>query len=156
MEMEIGCAIYSSPVGDLAVLADDKEISSIHYIEEGELLPREESPLAALGAHQLGEYFAGERKEFDLPLKWSLVEGMTQGVLSACAAIPAGETRSYGEVAGLAGYPRAARAAGTILRQNPWTIVVPCHRVIHADGSLGAYHGQKDDRKATLLNIDRS
>jgi len=154
--MELSCAICASPVGDLAVLTDGKEIASIHYVESGELLPQEDSPLAALGARQLSEYFAGKRKEFDLPLKWSLVEGMTRGVLAACAAVPAGETRSYGEIAEIAGYPRAARAVGTIMRQNPWTIVVPCHRIIHADGSLGAYHGENDGRKAALLDIDRS
>ncbi len=76
-------------------------------------------------------------------------------VLSATATIPLGETRSYQWVARKIGAPKAVRAVGQALRRNPYPVVIPCHRVIHTDGSLGAYAGKFDKRKARLLEKER-
>lgn len=76
-------------------------------------------------------------------------------VLSITATIPLGETRSYQWVAQKTGSPKAVRAVGQALRRNPYPVIIPCHRVIHADGSLGAYAGKFDKRKAQLLEKER-
>jgi methylated-DNA-[protein]-cysteine S-methyltransferase len=76
-------------------------------------------------------------------------------VLREVAGIPRGETASYGEIAERAGYPRAARAVGNVMRSNPFPIIIPCHRVIKEDGSLGGYGG-KEDLKSRLLAFESS
>ena len=76
-------------------------------------------------------------------------------VLSAAAEIPLGETRSYQWIAEKIGSPEAVRAVGQALRRNPYPVIIPCHRVIHTDGSLGGYAGRFDKRKAQLLNKER-
>lgn len=76
-------------------------------------------------------------------------------VLSVTSTIPLGETRSYQWVARKIGAPKAVRAVGGALRRNPYPVIIPCHRVIHADGSLGAYAGKFDKRKAQLLEKER-
>ncbi|MFO8080123.1 MAG: methylated-DNA--[protein]-cysteine S-methyltransferase [Armatimonadota bacterium] len=99
-------------------------------------------------------YFDGEPVRFDLPVA---PEGATEfgnRVLGACAEIPWGETWSYGEVAEAAGSPKAARAVGQALGRNPLPVIVPCHRVIGADGSLTGF-GQGLTMKRRLLELER-
>ncbi|WP_231916203.1 methylated-DNA--[protein]-cysteine S-methyltransferase [Microbacterium karelineae] len=105
--------------------------------------------VAGLGA-QLGEYFDGDRRAFDVEIDWSLVTGFARSALQAVAEIPYGQTASYGEVAEIAGRPRAARAVGTACRFTPITLVVPAHRVIRSDGSLGEYGGNEDVKRLLL------
>ena len=95
---------------------------------------------AAEGVRQLGEYFAGTRTAFDLPLA---PRGTTfqREVWEALTTIPAGETRSYGDVASVVGAPSASRAVGMANGRNPIAIIVPCHRVVGADGTLTGYGG---------------
>jgi methylated-DNA-[protein]-cysteine S-methyltransferase len=91
---------------------------------------------------QLDEYFAGERRRFDIPIDWTLVGEWGRKILDACAHIPFGEVRTYGDMAASAGSPKASRAAGTALGHNPVPVVVPCHRVLPAGGrSIGNYTG---------------
>jgi methylated-DNA-[protein]-cysteine S-methyltransferase len=91
---------------------------------------------------QLDEFFAGTRTAFDLPLDMTLVRSAFQRrVLDAAAAIPYGGRRTYGDVASVAGSPRAVRAVGSALGANPLCVVVPCHRVLRGDGGLGGYAG---------------
>ena len=90
---------------------------------------------------QLDEYFLGERTRFDLSVDWALAKGFRREVLVATARIPYGRTGTYRSVATAAGSPRAVRAAGTALATNPIPIIVPCHRVLRSDGSLGGYRG---------------
>ncbi len=90
---------------------------------------------------ELDRYFAGELREFELPLDWSLSHGFRQRVLEGIAAIPYGETRTYTEIATGAGNPRAVRAAGSACGSNPIPLVVPCHRVLRLSGGLGGYAG---------------
>ncbi len=89
--------------------------------------------------HQLDEYFRGARRSFDVPLDFALVEGFRRRVLELLCQVPFGELVSYGELARRAGRPQAARAVGAAMRQNPIPILVPCHRVVAADGSLGGF-----------------
>ncbi len=92
-------------------------------------------------ADQIIAFLEGELRQFELDLDWRLIGGFHREVLKATARIPYGETASYSEVAGMAGKPGAARAAGTALSLNPIALIVPCHRVIKADGSTGGYGG---------------
>jgi methylated-DNA-[protein]-cysteine S-methyltransferase len=105
--------------------------------------PRVLEAPAALDAtrRELDLYFAGKLDSFDLPLDWQLSEGFRLRVLRAIAAIPYGETRSYTEMATIAGNERAVRAAGTACGRNPIPLVVPCHRVLRSGGALGGYGG---------------
>ena len=102
---------------------------------------------------ELEQYFDGRRTDFEIPLDWRLVRGFGRRVLEVTAAIPFGSVSTYSEVAGDAGSPRGARAAGNALGANPLPIVVPCHRVLHADGGLGGYTGGLE-RKRRLLAIE--
>jgi methylated-DNA-[protein]-cysteine S-methyltransferase len=99
---------------------------------------------------ELDEYFAGKRFAFDIAVDWSLVTGFNERVLQATARIPYGSITSYGTVAREAGSPRAARAAGNALHNNPVPIVVPCHRVIGSSGSLVGYGGGLPMKEALL------
>jgi len=91
---------------------------------------------------QLDEYFERRRQRFDLTIDWTLVGEWGRKILGACARIPFGETRTYGDMAAAAGSPKASRAAGTALGHNPVPVIVPCHRVLPAGGrSIGNYTG---------------
>jgi methylated-DNA-[protein]-cysteine S-methyltransferase len=102
---------------------------------------------------ELDRYFAGQLREFDLPLDWSLSHGFRQQVLHGIAAIPYGETRTYTEMAVGAGNPRAVRAAGSACGSNPIPVVVPCHRVLRLSGALGGYAGGLA-MKESLLELE--
>ncbi len=92
--------------------------------------------------------------EFDIPLDWRLVRGFTRDALEAVRDIPYGETAGYGEVAILAGSPRAARAVGTACATTPFSIVVPVHRVVRSDGSLGEYGGHPEVKRF-LIDLEQ-
>ena len=102
---------------------------------------------------ELDEYFEGRRRDFDVPIDWSLTTGFTQRVLQATARIPFGSVGSYAGVAADAGSPRATRAAGNALGANPLPIVVPCHRVLRTGGRRGGYPGGVD-KKERLLALE--
>lgn len=103
---------------------------------------------------QLDAYFEGRLRRFDVPVDWTLVpQGFFRRVLQATARIPFGAVSTYRDVAARAGSPRAARAAGNALHENPVPIVVPCHRVVPATGGIGRYGGQ-EWRKAWLLALE--
>ncbi|MBO9625866.1 MAG: methylated-DNA--[protein]-cysteine S-methyltransferase [Microbacterium sp.] len=106
-------------------------------------------------AHLLDRYFDGEPIRFDehVRLDWRLVDGFTRESLQTVCTIEWGQTLSYGEVAVLAGRPRAARAVGTACRLTPFSIVVPVHRVVRSDGSIGEY-GAHPERKRFLLDLE--
>ncbi len=130
---------FDSPVGRLMIRSNGLEITEISFLHEsggtdGLALP---DALTELAASQLEEYFSGKRKEFDLPLKISGT-AFQQAVYRALIQVPFGQTTTYGLLAAQAGYPGAARAVGTAMRNNRLVIVVPCHRVLAA-GGLGGY-----------------
>jgi methylated-DNA-[protein]-cysteine S-methyltransferase len=103
---------------------------------------------------QLDAYFTGRLRHFDVPVDRRLFTPFQDKVLAATEAIPIGEVKSYGEVAALAGRPKGAQAAGQALGANPIPVVVPCHRVVAADGSLRGYAGGLE-RKQFLLDLER-
>ena len=109
-------------------------------------------PLLAEAARQLHEYFTGERKAFDLPLSIKGTD-FQQAVWNALMDVPYGETRTYGEIAKAIGKPKAARAVGMANNRNPVSIVIPCHRIIGADGSLTGYGGGLN-AKEFLLKLE--
>ena len=109
------------------------------------------SPLDTV-RRELDEYFAGRRQAFDLPLDLR-VAPFNEQVLHELARVPYGRTETYGGLAAKVGHPRAARAVGTVMNRNPIAIVLPCHRIIGANGSLTGYAGGLD-RKRTLLELE--
>ena len=111
-------------------------------------------------AEQLVEYFAGGRRCFDVPLDLGGVGDFQRGVLDLTLAIPYGRTRAYGELAAALGEPGLVRAVGGALKHNPIAVIVPCHRVVAADGALTGYGGGpatggRLDVKRALLEIER-
>lgn len=111
---------------------------------------RLEVPLA-----QMSEYLNGVRRSFDFPIDWSVLTPFQQEVLQATLAIPYGQTRTYAEIAGQVGKPRAARAVGRAEATNPMPVVIPCHRVIGSDGKLHGYGaGEGLPTKAWLLELE--
>ncbi len=151
--------VIDSPVGELAIAATDRGLCRISYGVEGfdEEVARVfgtrvlRSPLDEV-RRELDEYFDGTRRDFDLPLDLR-VAPFNDEVLAALARVPYGLTTTYGALAREVGHPNAARAVGTVMNRNPIPIVLPCHRVIGANGSLTGYAGGLD-RKRLLLGLE--
>ncbi|HRW38951.1 MAG: methylated-DNA--[protein]-cysteine S-methyltransferase [Acidimicrobiales bacterium] len=149
--------VVASPIGDLVLTGDGRALTrclmtgpDLAPIELGGLAPDDGSLDEAAG--QLGEYFAGERRSFDLALSPAGTE-FQRRVWAQLRAIPYGTTSTYGEVARAIGATNGFRAVGLANGRNPIAIVVPCHRVIGADGSLTGYAGGVD-RKRFLLDLE--
>jgi methylated-DNA-[protein]-cysteine S-methyltransferase len=164
--VDVGYASVDSPVGRLLVAATREglvrvefaEGSSDRLVEElgAALSPRvlESAAMTEPIRRQLDEYFEGRLRRFRTRIDWSLVgPGFFRKVLEATARIPFGAVSTYGTVAKAAGSPRAARAAGNALHDNPVPIVVPCHRVVPSTGGIGKYGGQ-EWRKRYLLRLE--
>jgi methylated-DNA-[protein]-cysteine S-methyltransferase len=133
--------VNDSPLGPLRLVARGDELVGVYLPDQAAPdAPVRATPVLARAARQLAEYFAGERRTFDLPLA-PQGTGFQQLVWRALAAIPYGQTRSYGELARAIGRPSASRAVGAANGKNPLAIVVPCHRVIGASGELTGYAG---------------
>ncbi len=160
--VDVAYSSFDSPLGTGYVAATERGIISISLPTFGgesfldhltEVSPRVlEVPRRLDPARrELDEYFEGRRREFGLELDWRLVRSeFATRILRETARVPYGATTSYGEVAALAGNPRAFRAAGTALGHNPIPIVVPCHRVLRAGGVLGNYGGGPEMKKFLL------
>lgn len=156
-----------SPFGDLLIGASDAGVLRIAFAHEDpgivieELVrtlgPRvaEDSTILRNAVKQLGEYFSGRRRSFDLPLDLRLIRGFRREVVAQLADIPFGERASYGQVAEMVGNPLAARAVGSACANNPVPIILPCHRVVKADGSIGNYGGGVDFKRY-LLNLEEA
>lgn len=150
--------VVDSPYGPLTLVATDGVLSGLYMTGQRHRPPEETfgepdpRPFAA-AIRQLEAYFAGELREFDLPLR---LDGtpFQRSVWAQLRRIPYGETRSYGELAENLGKPGASRAVGLANGKNPVGIIVPCHRVIGASGSLTGYGGGLD-RKQRLLAFER-
>lgn len=147
-----------SPVGRLLLTADDKALTGIYFPGSHPAVgddwkERPAHPVLKVAKRQLGEYFAGRRRVFDLPLA-PKGTAFQLSVWKALRAIPYGKTRSYGDIARKIGKPKAVRAVGAANGANPIPVVVPCHRVIGSDGSLTGYGGGLP-RKRRLLALER-
>ena len=133
---------YDYPIGTVGIAEDGGGVSRVFFCGEKKLpdFAVAETPLIAKAAAQLAEYFAGRRTEFTVPLALRGTD-FQLSVWQVLQTIPAGETRSYGEVAALIGNAKASRAVGMANNRNPVAIIVPCHRVIGSDGGLTGYAG---------------
>ncbi|HEU5363710.1 MAG TPA: methylated-DNA--[protein]-cysteine S-methyltransferase [Gaiellaceae bacterium] len=148
--------IVDSPVGRLHVAATERGLCRISYF--GDAWEDELSrgfgrrvlrvPLDGV-RRELDEYFEGRRREFDLPLDLR-VAPFPEAVLRELAHVPYGSTDTYGALAARAGRPGAARAVGTVMNRNPIPIVLPCHRIVGANGSLTGYAGGLDVKRRLL------
>lgn len=153
-----------SPFGTLGIAASSRGVVEVDLGGVVAKHGAEDDPAAReildQAVQQFSEYFAGERKEIEVPIDPD-VEKMLAGdsfrarALTALREIPYGEVVSYGELAERAGSPRAARAAGTACATNPLAIIVPCHRVVPAGGGIGSYGGG-EDMKRELLALEGS
>jgi methylated-DNA-[protein]-cysteine S-methyltransferase len=151
--------VFSSPVGDITVSTENGAITSVHI--EGDryftAIPKDwerasAHPLLSRFEQELREYFTGERTYFNVPIAFAGTD-FQQVVWKALQDIPSSKTMSYGALAAKIGRPKAVRAVGTAVGRNPLCIVVPCHRVLAGDGSLGGYVAGLD-RKRQLLTLE--
>jgi methylated-DNA-[protein]-cysteine S-methyltransferase len=163
--LDVAYRTLDTPVGTLLLAATETGLIRVAYASEGHdqvltTLAARISPRILhaperldTAARQLEEYFAGRRRGFDLPLDFRLSRGFRRLVLDHLSDIAYGHTASYAAVAAAAGNPRAVRAAATACATNPLPVVVPCHRVVRADGSVGGYVGGPA-AKQTLLRLE--
>ncbi len=158
-----------TPIGTIAVVEDGNGICDLHFgkLEElnqqmemrdgskkqAMLIQETETPLLSEARRQLSEYFSGERKVFSLPLSVCGTEFQKKD-WQALQKIPYGETRSYKQVAEMIGNPKACRAVGMANNRNRIAIVIPCHRVIGADGTMVGYGGGVE-HKVWLLEMEK-
>jgi methylated-DNA-[protein]-cysteine S-methyltransferase len=142
-----------TPIGPLTLVASDAGLRRVLFAGQapppGDDGPR---PLLDEAARQLREWFAGERTAFDLPLDLDGATAFQRRAWLALAAIPYGTTRSYGAQAQALGAPRAARAVGAANGRNPLPVVLPCHRLVGADGALTGFGGGLDVKRALLAH----
>lgn len=160
--LDVAYRTVDSPLGPLLLAATEQGLLRVAYAREDhdQVLAQLASSVSArvlrapartdLAARELEEYFAGQRTAFDLPLDLRLSTGFRRTVLVHLADIAYGTTASYAAVAGAAGNPGAVRAVGTACATNPLPVVLPCHRVIRSDGSVGRYVGGVDAKRALL------
>ena len=151
--------LLPSPVGVLKLVASDAGLAAILWenddprrVRLNRVIEDENHPILLETERQLGEYFAGRRRSFSLPLDFKGTP-FQRRVWSALLTIPYGETRSYGEIARQIGNPAAVRAVGAANGRNPVSIIAPCHRVIGATGKLTGFAGGLET-KARLLALE--
>lgn len=162
-------AIHPTPVGDALLIFTPDGLAGLDLIDDGDDvtalllgaqsklgMPVDHDEAAASGAGaQLDEYFAGRRRAFEVPLD---IRGFTEfgvRVLSEISEIPYGQTASYGEIAARADKPQAHRAVGSMCAATPISIMIPVHRVVRADGSIGQY-GRHPEVKRYLLDLEQA
>lgn len=152
-----------TPLGDMRLAASPAGLTGAWFVTRQRHLPPDdhiarwplapEHPLLLLASEQLTAYFRSERQAFDLPLDLSGGTPFQQAVWQALLRIASGQTMSYGDLAHRIDRPAAVRAVGTAIGRNPLSIIVPCHRVVGANGALTGYAGGLD-RKAALLRLE--
>jgi methylated-DNA-[protein]-cysteine S-methyltransferase len=151
-------AVVPSPIGPLTAIRDDGPLVGLLFDLPGrptdpDLLGRRDDAGFSAVVDQLDEYFAGERRVFDLELR-ATGDRFRRAVWEQMTLIPYGETRSYGDLARALGDRSLAQAVGVACGRNPLPVVVPCHRVVGADGSLVGFGGGLD-RKRFLLDLEQ-
>lgn len=153
--------------GTVALVARDDCLSRICFESSPDIVPalikrfypqakRSSQPLIQEGLKQLTEYFLGERRIFTMQLGNDSLSAFACKVQQALLKVPYGSLVTYGELAAMAGSPGAARAVGRVMSSNPYPLIVPCHRVVNADGSIGQYSAAHGSRtKAWLIDFER-
>ena len=164
--LDVAYRTVDSPIGELLLAATETGLVRVAFESEGfdavlEHLGRRLSARVLraparldAAASELEEYFAGTRHTFDLTVDLALTSGFRRSVVTHLPDIGYGRTASYAAVATLAGSPRATRAVGTACAHNPLPLVVPCHRVVRSDGSLGQYRGGAATKR-WLLDLEQ-
>ena len=147
----MGGIYYNSPVGILKIISDGEYLTEVSFVQTAQQC--EPDAITQQCVAQLEEYFAGKRKTFDIPMR---LEGTNfrKRVWAALAKIPYAQTMSYGELARAIGNSKAMRAVGGANHNNPISIIIPCHRVIGANGSLVGYGGGLE-KKEYLLALEQ-
>lgn len=148
---------FLSPIGIICLQASESGISRVDLYRKKALNFESEcpSPLLKKAADQLLEYLNGQRKKFDLPLDWSRMTDFRRKVLQRTYEIPFGEVLTYGALARELGNPSASRAVGAAMGSNPIPLLIPCHRVVAADGSLTGYSAAEGIKtKRWLLELE--
>lgn len=152
--------VIDSPVGRLKLVASERGLAAILWENDnprrvplGEVTDSPDNPILVATERQLREYFAGDRRAFDLPLDFQGTQFQKQ-VWSALLTIAFGETRSYAQIAAQIGCPAAVRAVGAANGRNPLSIIAPCHRVVGSNGHLTGFAGGLET-KAKLLSMER-
>ncbi|MEI2664970.1 methylated-DNA--[protein]-cysteine S-methyltransferase [Rossellomorea sp. LJF3] len=151
--MTIHTIVIDSPIGNLKLMADPTQLLSVQFVEE-EASIETDHPILIRAKEQILEFFKGDRRTFDLPLK---IEGteFQKEVWNILKEIPYGETWSYQDVAQAIQRPKAVRAVGQANKANRFPVIIPCHRVIGKNKTLTGYAGKQIDKKETLLSLER-
>ena len=158
-ELPIEQHCFASPLGDITVAATPQGLRGVwlagqrHWPDNGRWRHTPGHALLREAQAQLLQFLQGTRRHFDLPLDASAGTPFQQAVWRALQSIPYGQTTGYGVLAQELGRPQAARAVGAAVGRNPWSIVVPCHRVVGSAGALTGYAGGLE-RKAALLQLE--
>jgi len=155
--------IYTShidtPLGGITMAATDQGLAGVwfdqqrHWPDTTGWIAKDDHPALVEAAAQLRDYFAGKRDHFDMKLDLSHGTAFQQSVWQQLLTIPAGATLTYGTLSAKLGNPAAVRAVGAAVGRNPISVIVPCHRVLGADGSLTGYAGGLE-RKTALLELE--
>ncbi|MEO7373868.1 MAG: methylated-DNA--[protein]-cysteine S-methyltransferase [Terrimesophilobacter sp.] len=160
--LDVAFDIRDTPVGGLLLAATEAGLVRVAYAGEDHdgvlaTLAAAVSPRILRAPHrvegaarQIDEYFAGTRTHFDIPLDFRLSHGFRRDVLSHLTGIAYGQTESYAQVARAVGSPRAVRAVGSACATNPLPVIVPCHRVVRSDGTVGGYVGGPEAKRILL------
>lgn len=155
--------IIPSPIGPLLLVASDNGVVRVEFEKDGfdrtdHAVPASSKQRSILdqATQEINEYFAGERREFSVPLDLSLPPGFRRRVSDELRRVPYGVRITYGELARRAGSARAARAVGSVCANNPVPILIPCHRVVRADLTIGAYGGGTAAKDYLLSMEERS
>lgn len=164
--IEVGGAV-GTPIGDIWVALSDRGlvateiggteedfVRGLESRSQGAIVTGTGGASSAVG--QITEFLQGDRKDFDLPIDWTVMSDFQCKALKAVRDIPYGETRTYGQIAAQIGMPRAPRAVGRANATNPIPLIIPCHRVIGGDGSLRGYGaGEGVITKQWLLDLEK-
>ena len=153
-------AVLTTPLGPLYVRVDGDAVTAVRWVRAEQPDTGGVADALDTAVAELTEYFAGQRQAFDVPIDIRGLGLFQRQVLDTTVTIPYGRTRAYGEIAAELGRPELVRAVGGALKHNPIAVIVPCHRVVAADGSLTGYGGAPGaggrlDTKRALLEIER-
>ncbi len=156
-----------TPLGPIWVAVSKQGLAAVAFVNSVEEMTRYVNKLGfscdihgrqetEIACRQIGEYLAGKRRQFDLPIDWSAMMPFQRQALQITLAIPYGSVMTYAQIARQLGRPRAARAVGRSNATNPMPLVIPCHRVVGSDGGLHGYGGRGGlQTKARLLQMER-
>lgn len=152
--------MMQSPMGPMEFISDGEKLIEVLFLYEKQdqkrnmEVPERNDAILVEAVRQMEEYFAGERKEFDLPLSEERGTKFQKSVWDVLNGIPYGEVLTYKQIAEQAGSPKGFRAAGGACRANNFTIIIPCHRVLGTNGSYTGYSGDKTHMKEWLLKFE--